>query len=404
MLTANGDRLEALRDWLVRIGDDDWAWFAKRLSANDTGLTGSHQVGFYLPREFALTMAPDLGRRVPNPRLELRFLLMSHGQEADPNLIYYNSRVLRDQPNGRNEFRVTGFGGRRSALQDPEATGSILLTAWHADRRRVEAWLAVTVEEEESLEGILGPIEPGTVLVRTAAALGTRVALSQGPPATCEPDITDLPAAWAGVFPPGQALRDEAVRRRPGTGQPVDARIIDRYHCEFGIFKVVEQAHVLPLISAGFSSVDGFLSVAQTVANRRKARAGRSLELHLATIFDEERVEYESGKTTEGGRRPDFLFPTFAAYHAGRSTHMLGVKTSVKERWRQVLDEAERIPDKHLFTLSEGVSPQQFMQMKEARIHLVVPAVNISKFPSQVRAELLTLASFIELARKLGRQ
>lgn len=392
------DKIEALRDWLVRIGGEEWAWFAKRLSANDTGLTGGHQVGFYLPRQFALAIAPELGRPILNPRRDLRFFLISHGQLVDPSLIYYNSRIVRSQPNGRNEFRVTGFGGRESVLQNPNSTGSMLVTAWHAESARVEAWLADSLEEEEAIEAVLGPIEPATTVSRPASVLGA-VSVTYPAPVTCQPDISELPAAWSSVFPPGQALRDAAVRRRLGNGQTADARIVDRYRCEFGLFKVVERAHVLPLIAAGFTSVDDFLAVAQTVANRRKARAGRSLELHLATVFDEEEVPYETGKTTEGNRRPDFLFPSFSDYHAGRATTMLGVKTSVKERWRQVLDEAARIPDKHLFTLAEGVSPEQFRQMKEARVHLVVPAVNVTRFPASVRPALLTLADFIAVVR-----
>lgn len=36
---------------------------------------------------------------------------------------------------------------------------------------------------------------------------------------------------------------------------------------------------------------------------------------------------------------------------------MLAAKTSTKDRWRQVLDEAGRIPDKHLFTIAPaGIS------------------------------------------------
>ena len=75
------------------------------------------------------------------------------------------------------------------------------------------------------------------------------------------------------------------------------------------------------------------------------------------------------------------------------------LKTSVKERWRQVLDEAARIPEKHLFTLSEGVSPDQFDQMEGARLRLVVPEANVSKFPAVVRPRLLTLADFVGLVR-----
>jgi type II restriction enzyme len=80
---------------------------------------------------------------------------------------------------------------------------------------------------------------------------------------------------------------------------------------------------------------------------------------------------------------------------------MLGVKTTVKDRWRQVLDEAARIPEKHLFTLAEGVSPEQFAQMEEAGVRLVVPASNVTRFPAEVRARLLTLADFVGIVTTL---
>jgi hypothetical protein len=392
------DKLDSLRDWLVRIGGDDWVWFAKRLSANDTGLTGGHQVGFYVPSEFALAVAPELAEPTLNPRRLLRFGLVSHDQQSAPSLIYYNSRIVSRQPNGRNEFRVTGFGGRRSALQDPDSTGAVLVTAWAVGDNRVEAWVADTFEEEEAIEGVLGPVEPGTQVLRLVPAAGQAQLVVAGP-ATCEPSMAELPASWAIGFPPGRDLTAEAVRRRPGGGHEPDRRLVDRYRCEFGLFKTVESVQILPLIAAGFTTVDTFLAVAQTVANRRKSRAGRSLELHLAKVFDEEGVHYETGETTEGNRKPDFVFPSIAAYRAGAPTRMLGVKTSVKERWRQVLDEAARIPDKHLFTLSEGVSPDQFNQMEGAHLALVVPRENVPKFPLQIRPKLLTLTDFVQLVR-----
>lgn len=388
----------ALGDWLASIAGSEWVWFAKRLSANDTGLSGGHQVGIYVPGDFALTVAPELAEAVLNSRRALRFHLRSHDQRCTPSLIYYNSRTIRRQANGRNEFRLTGFGGRQSALQDPENTGAILLTAW--DRSdAVEAWLASTLDEEEILEGVTGPVDPGTQVTRLPGLTGL-AQLAVAAHTSCEPEIDSLPAAWALHFPPGSDLTGEAVRRRPGTGLSVDRRLMDRYSCEFGLFKVVETAHTLPLVVSGFETVEAFLAVAQTVANRRKSRAGRSLELHLAEIFREENVRCQTGQTTEGNRRPDFLFPSADAYRLGLPVMMLGVKTSVKERWRQVLDEAARIPEKHLFTLSEGVSPDQFSQMEGSGIQLVVPAANITAFPPTIRPRLLTLAQFIEIVRR----
>lgn len=394
-------RDDLLRDWLARISGSEWVWYAKRLSANDTGLTGGHQVGFYLPGDLALTVAPELSEQVPNPRRELKFTLLSHDQAATPSLIYYNSRTIRHQANGRNEFRVTGFGGRRSALQDPESTGSILVTAWDRSNA-VEAWLTTTVEQEDIVEGLVGPVEPATQIVRLPTTGGPQ-AIRISAQAECEPDLGSLPLEWSVAFPSGRELNQEAVRRRPGAGDDVDRRLVDRYRCEFGLFKVVESTHTLPLIGSGFATVEEFLGIAQTVTNRRKSRAGRSLELHLAQVFNEEGVAYEAGATTEGNRRPDFLFPSIDAYRQGRPTHMLGVKTSVKDRWRQVLDEAAKIPEKHLFTLSEGVSPDQFSQMESAGLRLVIPATNMRHFPPVIQPKLLSLAAFLRsLASSAG--
>lgn len=391
------DRVDTLRDWIAQLEGGGRAWFAKRLSANDSGQTGGHQVGFYVPAALALHVAPELGRPVLNPRRQLEFSLLSHDQQAAPNLIYYNSRRVRGQANGRDEFRVTGFGGRRSALQDPDNTGALLVTAWRAADGVVEAWLTSGTDEEDAVEAALGAVEPAVQVLRLPGAAAT---VEAALPGACDPDMDQLPPAWRAAFPAGRELTEEAVRRRPGVGETIDQRVVSRFRCEYGLFRVVESAHTLPLVTGGFASVDDFLTVAQAVANRRKARAGRSLELHLALGFEEEGLAFERGRATEGGRTPDFVFPSIAAYHAGLPTHMLGVKTTVKDRWRQVLDEAALIPEKHLFTLAEGVSVQQFEQMTGAGIRLVVPRSHVSKFPEGVRARLMTLTDFVALVRR----
>jgi hypothetical protein len=78
---------------------------------------------------------------------------------------------------------------------------------------------------------------------------------------------------------------------------------------------------------------------------------------------------------------------------------MLAVKTTIKDRWRQVLEEADKIPKKHLYTLAEGVSLAQFRQISAAGLTLVVPRENVRKFPEEIRSELLDLNDFIRLIR-----
>jgi hypothetical protein len=80
---------------------------------------------------------------------------------------------------------------------------------------------------------------------------------------------------------------------------------------------------------------------------------------------------------------------------------MLAVKTTCKDRWRQILNEASRIPRKHLLTLQEGVSEGQYAEMEEAQVVLVVPAPLHDKYPRSVRSRLLTLQDFVDHVRAL---
>ena len=71
---------------------------------------------------------------------------------------------------------------------------------------------------------------------------------------------------------------------------------------------------------------------------------------------------------------------------------MLATKTTCRDRWRQVFNEADWIPVKHLLTLQEGVSEAQFREMTQAKVQLVVPEPLIGKFPDSVQPHLQTLS------------
>lgn len=155
--------------------------------------------------------------------------------------------------------------------------------------------------------------------------------------------------------------------------------------------------------------MDEFIARAQTILQRRKARSGRSLELHTRRIFVEENLQedihFSHQPESEPGKKPDFLFPSRLAYQTkafpDSQLRMLAVKTTCKDRWRQILNEAARILVKHLLTLQEGVSVNQFKEMTDANVRLVVPKRIISAFPASVRGHLQTLESFIGDVRLL---
>jgi len=49
---------------LEEIDRREYFWIVKRLSGNDTGLTGAHQVGLYLPRSFFERTFPEINTQV----------------------------------------------------------------------------------------------------------------------------------------------------------------------------------------------------------------------------------------------------------------------------------------------------------------------------------------------------
>lgn len=161
-----------------------------------------------------------------------------------------------------------------------------------------------------------------------------------------------------------------------------DAALLAWLDREEALFRRLERRIVATRLEQGFvtgegTDVDGFISFSLGVQNRRKSRMGHSLENHIAAVLDAFGIAYERGAVTEHRHKPDFLFPGIAAYNAAApgdpSLKMLGAKSSCKDRWRQVLAEAAKIPHKHLLTLEPGISEPQTDQMTASGLTLVIP-------------------------------
>jgi len=155
----------------------------------------------------------------------------------------------------------------------------------------------------------------------------------------------------------------------------------------------------------GSADVDAFISYSIGVHNRRKARAGWALGNHIEVILLAHEIAFVREATTEKRNGPDFLFPGEKEYHDRNWPEdrllMLAAKTSCKDRWRQVLAEADRIKAKHLLTLEPGISSRQTDEMKKESLRLVVPAALHESYRPEQRGEILTVAGFVKLAKRL---
>ncbi|MCK4922400.1 MAG: hypothetical protein KAS71_15210 [Bacteroidales bacterium] len=224
------------------------------------------------------------------------------------------------------------------------------------------------------------------------------------------PDYLDeLIKRFSKGFPTTSEFSDYA-RSTIGDASAVDepdTTLLNWMERELLLFRTLENHFVSKKLQKGFgdtgTDVDDFISYSLSVQNRRKSRAGYAFENHLAVLFDSNNILYSRGCKTERNNKPDFLFPGISQYNnIGFATElltMLGVKTTAKDRWRQVLSEADRIENKHLITLEPAISKNQTDEMIAKNLQLVIPKQLQATYTEEQQSDMINLYEFIRIIK-----
>lgn len=204
-------------------------------------------------------------------------------------------------------------------------------------------------------------------------------------------------------FPTTKRMSDFARSQVEVDLSKIDETLIRWLNREEELFKALEKAIIKERLAKGFEDVEAFISFSLSVHQRRKSRMGHALQNHLSEVFMMEKLRFTPQAKTEGKSRPDFVFPGEEHYSDAAFPDdllaMLGAKATCKDRWRQVLVEANRIPKKHLCTLEAGISVEQTAQMSTHGLTLVVPSPLHSTYtPTQLKG-MLGLADFVQHVR-----
>ena len=369
--------------------------FCKFLSANDTGATGGHQSGILISKSAVEMMfsRQELGQAgIPKRTIKIRW---QDDFETESCFTYYESK---------NELRITRFG-RGFPFLKPEQTGALFVFTKQTHTDYSGYFLETDDEIEEFLDTFgISPTETNSLIDVQRVSAETQEKLSiQEFINSLDVDFpaSDVMSAAARAIEEKTYDHIEYIRLNP------DEKIISWTNMEYTLFRALEYARYGEIITKGFHSVDEFVRVANVVLNRRKSRAGKSLEHHLSAIFDGNCIEYSSQAVTEGNKKPDFLFPSQEAYHDyGFSVDYivsLAAKTTCKDRWRQVLNEADRLRDKpkYLCTLQQGISGAQMDEMQAENVILVVPKPYIATYPIDRRDRIWTLARFVQYVKMI---
>ena len=367
--------------------------YCKFLSANDSGATGGHQSGILISKS-----AKDMmfTQKLENENILKRTVEIQWQNDicTQSSFTYYSSK---------NELRITKFG-RNCPFLNPDQTGALFVFTRQDD----DMYSGFFLETEEDIEQFLGAfgisstetnrlIDTGSILPETQEKIAIQEFIDG---LTVDFPLSDVMSAAARDIQNRVYNHLEFIRTNP------DRKIIEWTNTEYALFRAVEHARYGDRISRGFATVDEFIAMANMVLNRRKSRAGKSLEHHLSAVFEGNDIQYTAQAVTEGNKRPDFLFPSQAAYHnAAFPTEKLislAAKTTCKDRWRQVINEADRLRGlpKYLCTLQQGISPAQMDEMQSENVILVVPRPYITSYPADRRDRIWTVTKFVEYVRE----
>lgn len=365
--------------------------YCKFLSANDTGKTGAHQSGIYVAKNSVSILFDRPGIRGQNKD---RFVEISwmDGSITNNRFIYYGIGT-------RNEYRITRFG-RGFAYLKPDYIGSLFVLC----KKCENFYQGFIFDEEDDISDFLTSL--GISSTETGRLINDINVLSLD---SSYQEIINIVSTMD--FFPSSAEMSSKARKVYHAIRPAsvsyDDELVDCVDLEYKLYRALEDKIYRPKILNGFSSVDEFESLAAELMNRRKSRAGKSLENHLAEIFTEAGLSFSSQVHTEGNKTSDFVFPSSDAYHdfeyPVEKIVTLGAKTTCKDRWRQVLNEADRVRNRQKFlcTLQQGITESQLQEMKTENLTLVVPQKYIAYYPSAFRNWIWPIERFIAYVKQI---
>lgn len=364
--------------------------FCKFLSANDTKATKSHQSGYLVGKSAWQMFLPNEPDKGENIKVDVT-IKWQNDFETNSTFTYYGAK--------KNEFRLTNFG-RNFPFREENNVGDLFILC----KQGSDYYEAFILSGDEEIDDFFAAFNissnesNGIIPKQFQQSAEDKLTLC----------FSEYLKSVVAKFPPTIDLAINArncYNKTYGITPQIikansDRELLNWIGAEFQLFKIIECDRYNERIKIPFQTVEELIDVSNTILNRRKSRAGKSLEFHLGEIFRTFNLKFETQAVTEDNKRPDFLFPNAMSYHDHKfdtkKLVMLASKTTCKDRWRQILNEADRVKIKHLFTLQQGISKNQLIEMYKYNVCLVVPAPYLNSFPKEFRSRIKTLERFIK--------
>jgi len=361
----------------------------KFLSTNDVPRPNSHQCGVYLPKNAWQLFSPHPPERGDNHKSRAT-ILWPDGLETESCVTWYGRK--------KQEYRLTRFGRDFPHLTTDQTGSLFILIPESLDR-----FIAYVFDYDDEIDELFAGL--GVEVIQGWGCVFHAVGADVESPEDCLSRYFRRYCAGLDGFPSTteiSAAAMDAVRSCDPQFAVLsrDDQLMACVQAEYGLFQLVERVVCGNEIQGRlFASMDDFVQTALTVLNRRKVRAGRALENHFETLLSETDLSFEIRAKIAG--RPDVILPGSDAYkdpafHADRLV-AIGIKTTCKDRWRQILPEASRANRRFLVTLQHGISTKQLDEMLSSGVTVVVPSPFHRFFARSDRLRLMTIDELFEV-------
>jgi len=366
----------------------------KFISPNDADVTGGHQRGYYLPKTDGVW---EIYTQVPPKK--------GVNDETSVSVVWQDGRTtascIKWYGKEKSEYRLTTFG-KDFPYRTADSVGDLLVLI----PKSYTEFNAYVLFHDTDIDQIQAAL--GVDIVRTWAAY-VQDAPDESEQECVDRHFRDFVKSLTD-WPKGKVFSTEAQKALINcidalSKYSADRKLIEFTQAEFKLFRIAERYLCGNDIVGPFKDIDDFLKTAKRIMQRRVRRAGGALENHFEYLLKDAQIPYKMQPTLDG--RPDVVIPCEDAYNDPSypldKLFVVGIKTTCKDRWRQVIQEGKRQPNKHLVTLQPAISGGQLQQMHEAGLTLVVPNKYHKAYPKVGNnATVMGVENFLDtIKRKL---
>lgn len=364
--------------------------YCKFLAANDTKATDGHQSGYLIGKSSWPMFLNNQPKKGENIKVDLT-IKWQDDFETKSVFTYYGAQ--------KDEFRLTRFG-RNFPYRDEGNVGDLFVLN-KIENDYFEAYILSSDDEIEEFFAAFNISSNDTnAIIPQQFELKADQKLIQCFSFFLQSLKVDFPTTVELATTARECYKKSFDKTAKSVTSDPDREILNWIDMEYQLFKIIESDRYGTRIKEPFKTVEELIEIANTILNRRKSRAGKSLEHHLSEVFSSFNLSFSAQAVTEDRQKPDFIFPGVAEYSDPKfnveDLVVLAAKTTCKDRWRQVINEAKKVKTIYLFTLQQGISKNQLDEMYSSNVCLVVPQSYLNNFPEEYRSKIFTLQSFVQ--------